>query len=255
VINRIAVLDFETTGQDPRKSQVIEAAVALVGVTDDGRLGEVEEKYESFNDPGIPIPPLIERLTGINDDMVRGQRLDWARFVGVCDRAEILVAHNARFDRGFLEVHSGSRGKKWACSSSMIDWRTAHFMPCGHLKHLAWEHNHFPVAHRAMSDVDTVVHLLRLVSRGDENRTYFQEMISNLNRRHFLVAAVNSPFESKDVLKEQRFRWNVKKKVWWKIVSEDQMESLEAFLSQRVYAGNPQHTKTEVDPLEPSQEE
>jgi DNA polymerase-3 subunit epsilon len=248
----IAVLDFETTGQDPRKSEVIEGAVALVKIGEDGKVEGVVERYESFNEPGAPIPPFIEQLTGINDAMVKGHKIDWAAFNSLCDKAELLVAHNAKFDRGFLEVHSGAKGKRWACSSSMIEWRSTHRMPCGHLKHLAWEHNHFPVAHRAMSDVDTVVHLLGLPCRGKEGKTYGQEMLETFDHRHFLVSAVNSPFETKDILKDQRFRWNAKKRVWWRLVAEDQLPEVETFLSEQVYAGNPRHTKVEVDPLDPN---
>lgn len=252
MISKLAVIDFETTGQDPREHQVIEAAIVSVQVLPDGQLGDVVEKYESLNDPGYPIPEMITRLTGIDDSMVRGQKTDWMRFVGICSRANLLVAHNARFDRSFLEGQTSFRSRHWACSSSMIDWKSVHGMPCGHLKHLAWEHQYYPKPHRALADVETVIHLLRLPSRGLPSQTYFQEMYHCATRRHFLVSANDSPYDSKRALKENRFRWSSKSRVWWKVVPEDKMEKLELFLRQKVYMGEPKHTKIEVDPLDPA---
>jgi len=98
----LAFVDLETTGTRAEADRVTEIGVVRVDASDDGvRLSE----WSTLVDPGVPIPPAIVALTGITDAMVAGaptfpsvarelaQRLDGA----------VFVAHNARFDYGFLK--------------------------------------------------------------------------------------------------------------------------------------------------------
>lgn len=94
------VFDLETTGLSVVQNTVIE----LAGVKMRG--GEVIDRFESFVNPHEPIPPHISELTNITDDMVRDAPeltvviQDFVKFVGDA----VLVAHNARFDMGFLHA-------------------------------------------------------------------------------------------------------------------------------------------------------
>lgn len=94
-----AVVDVETTGGSPaRGDRVTEVAAVLVSG------GEIQDTYSTLVNPERPIPAMIVSLTGISDSMVRQA----PRFQEVAPRvAEVLrgrvfVAHNARFDWGFL---------------------------------------------------------------------------------------------------------------------------------------------------------
>lgn len=250
--NCAAVLDFETTGLDASSGQVIEGAVALVELDADGRFGRTLDSYSSFNDPLAPIPPEIVKLTGITQEMVTGQKLDWSRFNAVLARARILISHNAPFDRAWLEQHGGYRGPLWGCSIRHIDWSETHGMPCRTLKHLAWEHDHFPNAHRAIDDVNTLVFLLRQTSKADATRTYGQELLERAAVKRHLVLANFSPFETKDLLKERGFRWAPEKKVWWKLVAESELAEMDRFMTEAIYKGKPRHFVSEpVDALDP----
>lgn len=244
-----AVLDFETTGMDAGTDQVIEGAVALVTLREDRSFGETVEVYQSFNDPGAPIPELITRLTGITDEQVRGQKLDWQKFNGLLARASVLISHNVQFDRAWVEKHGHYHSPWWACSLRMIDWSATHRMPCRTLKHLAWEHDHFPNAHRAIDDVDTLLFLLRQPSKANPERTYGQELLDNAAIRRRLVFATGAPFDSKDALKANQFRWAPEKRVWWKLTAENELEALLEFLKSHAC---PKPTVTEpVDQLDP----
>jgi DNA polymerase III epsilon subunit family exonuclease len=95
-----AVVDVETTGGSPaRGDRVID--VAVVHVTG----GQITESYESLVNPCRPIPPWIQGFTGITDAMVAGA----PPFEGIADpllerlEGRVFVAHNARFDWGFLQ--------------------------------------------------------------------------------------------------------------------------------------------------------
>lgn len=92
------VFDLETTGFSPRRNAIIEIGAVKI------EQGEITDRYSTFVDPGVSIPPRITELTGITDDMVRGQR-DISdvlpEFLEFC-RGSVLVAHNASFDYGFI---------------------------------------------------------------------------------------------------------------------------------------------------------
>ena len=94
-----AVVDVETTGvRAGGNDRITEIAVVVV------QGGRREVVFESLVNPGRPIPPVIRAITGITDEMVR----DAPSFEAVADQVlaalagRIFVAHNARFDWGFV---------------------------------------------------------------------------------------------------------------------------------------------------------
>jgi DNA polymerase III epsilon subunit family exonuclease len=94
------VFDLETTGLRPGSARICElGAVRVRGL-------ELEERYESLVDPRVPLPGAIAALTGIEPRALRGApRAEHVvrRFLDFTGDA-VLVAHNARFDLGFLDV-------------------------------------------------------------------------------------------------------------------------------------------------------
>ena len=96
----VAFVDVETTGGQPAWHRVTE--VAVVGMS----RGEIEWEWSTLVNPGTGIPPSIQRLTGISDEMVA----DAPPFAAIADelRSRLagrrFVAHNARFDYGFLRA-------------------------------------------------------------------------------------------------------------------------------------------------------
>ena len=102
---RVIVLDTETTGLDARSERIIELAMlsVLVDANTGQPVGPVTV-YESFEDPGKPITAAITQLTGIDDGMVQGQRIDDERVAQLVQEADLIVAQNAGFDRPFVEA-------------------------------------------------------------------------------------------------------------------------------------------------------
>nr|WP_083486590.1 PolC-type DNA polymerase III [Alicyclobacillus ferrooxydans] len=105
------VFDTETTGLNAREDTLIElSAVKVVN-------GEIVDTFTTLIDPLRRIPQKVSELTGITDDMVRGQpQLEDAlnRFRSFASGA-VWVAHNAEFDVGFLG--------QCARRLSMPDWK------------------------------------------------------------------------------------------------------------------------------------
>jgi DNA polymerase-3 subunit epsilon len=97
---RIAYLDLETTGMSPARERVTEVGLVLV---DDG---VVTEEWSQLINPEQPIPPEITYLTGISNSMVRAAPVfaDVAPILQEKLAGRLIVAHNARFDYGFLKA-------------------------------------------------------------------------------------------------------------------------------------------------------
>jgi len=92
------VFDIETTGGNPERNGITEIFAVRY------KAGEVMDTFYSMVNPGIPIPPIVRRMTGINNQMVRGApRIDAVmpgllEFVG----RDVLVSHNTIGDMKFL---------------------------------------------------------------------------------------------------------------------------------------------------------
>ncbi len=97
------VLDLETTGLNPATDLIIEYAAVKV------RNNQVVDTFQSLCDPGFPIPPQIEMITGITTEMVRFSPNprkvlpDFLDFVG----EDIIVGHNVLFDVRFIAASNG----------------------------------------------------------------------------------------------------------------------------------------------------
>jgi DNA polymerase III subunit epsilon len=104
-----AVIDLETTGWSPEAAAITE--IAAVRVRGARRLGE----FASLINPGVPVPPGIEDLTGISDWMLTAAPKLAAVLPGLLAFAEgsVLVAHNAPFDIGFLMAACAECGLAW----------------------------------------------------------------------------------------------------------------------------------------------
>ena len=126
----ICFLDLETTGLNTEEDKIIEIAIKVVKIDKiDGNIISFEFEYGSFQDPGMPIEDKISKITGIDDDMVSGHEIDWDKIHEIVQASDIMVAHNAKFDRSFMDRYMPlSKDKIWACSVYDIDWLNRGFV-------------------------------------------------------------------------------------------------------------------------------
>ena len=98
-----SVVDVETTGLSAHRDRVTEFAVVQV------RNGQIVHTYTTLINPECDIPLFVQQMTGITPSMVLGApkfnqvSADIDRLL----RGTVLVAHNARFDQGFLTAEFG----------------------------------------------------------------------------------------------------------------------------------------------------
>ena len=100
------VFDLETTGFSPVNDHIIE--IGAVRMEKD----QIIDRFSTFVNPGVPIPYRIEKLTSINDQMVSASpsiEEVLPKFLEFC-KGCVLVAHNARFDVGFIRENCRRMG-------------------------------------------------------------------------------------------------------------------------------------------------
>ncbi|MCC1496850.1 3'-5' exonuclease [Alcanivorax sp. 1008] len=228
---KVVILDLETTSLDTATAKVIE--IGMVAVAYSPTLGAVTQilgKFGGLEDPGEPLQEEVIRATGITDDLVAGMLIDETGAAQFSEDAELIVAHNASFDRPissrrfpFLNRH------RWACSVKDVPWRTLGY-ESAKLDYLAYKMGAFYDAHRATTDCFAVAWIL------DHVDIAWRVLIDNAMQSSYIIRAIGAPFEVKDILKANGYRWDdgerSGKKHWWKSVSGEALEKEKEWLFQ-----------------------
>ena len=109
----LAFVDLETTGTTAATDAITEIGIVRVESDPAGLAGPRIKEWSTLVNPGMPIPPEIQALTGITNAMVRDappfSRV--ANEVAAMTADALFVAHNARFDYGFLK-HAFARQQR-----------------------------------------------------------------------------------------------------------------------------------------------
>ena len=227
-------LDTETTGVDHRTCEVIELAmVAFRYSRADGRILGVARTFAALQQPSAPIPPEIVRLTRITDADVAGRNIDAAEVAAFVEGADLVLAHNAAFDRPFCEARWPVFARKpWACTYREIDWAGEGYEGAK-LGHLLMQSGHFHTGHRALDDVGALMHLLSLplpVSR----RTGLAALLGQARSPTVRVWAEGAPYAFKDHLKARGYRWSDgsagSSRAWYRDVAPDEADGEIEFL-------------------------
>lgn len=231
------VVDTETTGLSAAQEEIIEIGAVAFRYADDGSIGDVCATFSALQEPSKPIPAEITRITGITDEMVAGQIIPRAKLEALISQADIIIAHNAGFDRPFLERFSPVfENKPWACSVKEIDW-TARGFEGTKLGYLIGQSGYFHNGHRAEDDCQA---LLAVLKEKSGKTTPFAELLKSSQKSRLRIYAENSPFEMKDKLKERRYRWSDgsdgRPKSWWTEIGEDELEAELEYLRTEIYA-------------------
>jgi len=150
----------ETTGLDSRRDRIIELGMSRIEVDPQtGRAVRVVDEYQGLEDPGVPIDARPHVSPASQMDGSR-KRLDEHRIAEIAQGAALAVAHNARFDRQFVEARIELFARlPWACSCFEIDW-AAEDRSSAKLSSLAMENGWFFDGHRALEDCHAVLAVL-----------------------------------------------------------------------------------------------
>lgn len=205
---RACVVDCEATGLD-EADEVIE--VACVPFDYDRATGSVVavhfgRAFTGLRQPSFPIPQESTRIHGITDAMVAGQAVTEDQISAAVYGSQLIIAHNAGYDRPKLERHWPVFEQFcWSCSWAEIDW-DAEGIGSQKLDYLLYRMGWFHEGHRALDDALALLFLLsqRLPITG---HSALSTMLARARKPLYRVRAENTVFEAKSLLKQRGYSW------------------------------------------------
>ena len=208
----VLFLDVETTGLSYENDRIIQLALRPVFVNRESfKVSHCAGMKVIYNDPGFKISDEIIALTGVTNENVKGCEIDWTWLAGIVERVDLVVCHNAKFDRNFVmrhlqEADISEPSTIWGCSFRQINWASV----CRASQALevlcAW-HGFYYQAHDAGNDVNALIHLLVTSDR-------MGELLTAAEKSQWRVFAVDLPFEKKDEIKARRYQWDGEVRMW-----------------------------------------
>jgi DNA polymerase-3 subunit epsilon len=246
VLSKGVVVDTETTGINPDKDAIIELGMVLFEFDPEtGIAYNVLDSFDQLEAPGFPIPPEATAVHGITDEMVAGKRIDEASVKQFLEGVSLVIAHNSKFDRAFMEKRLPIFKKlPWGCSFAQVDWGEEG-VGSAKLEYIAYQFGFFYDAHRADVDCFALLEVLqqKLPKSGD---LVLKSILNSLGQKSYTIYAIGSPFDTKDTLKARAYRWDGDKKCWHITVTGDESLKAEvAWLKSSVYGGKP--AKVEIE--------
>ncbi|WP_374351452.1 exonuclease domain-containing protein [Chitinimonas sp.] len=184
-------VDLETTGANAQRDRITE-----VGIVEWD--GEQVSEWSSLVNPQTPIPPFIQQLTGINDQMVS----DAPTFAELAEqgllerlRGRVFVAHNARFDYGFLKNEFRRLGCEFRAKVVCTVKLSKKLFP-GEYKHnldIVAERNGLAVEgerHRALTDARLIYRFLHKL-RSERSAEELAAALDEVSRQASLPAGLD----------------------------------------------------------------
>lgn len=232
-------IDTETTGLNHASDKIIELGIVAFQYDPlTSGIIKIIDRYAGFEDPGIPLSAETTAITGITDEMVSGQSFDDAKVCRLADQASLVIAHNAAFDRKFVEARFPIFSKvPWGCSMTQVDWQ-AERISTRVLEYLLFKFGWFINAHRALDDAEGLLGIL-LESLPVSGTPIFKVLLERYDEVTAKVCAVGAHFDKKDVLKQRGYRWNDGAqsgcKAWWTSVPGDMEREELTWLANEVY--------------------
>ncbi len=229
-LKRGLVIDVEATGLSLENDYVIQLAMLTFDYeVESGRITDVhkDQAFEALREPSIPITEEASIITGITDDMVAGKRIDEDQVTKIVNQTDLIIAHNARFDRTMVERHWDCFTKKpWSCTFMSVDWLREGFA-AGKLDYIGMQFGWFYVGHRALAECKACLALLAQ-TLPSSNRRVLDAVREAAHNSEYLVCAVGAPFDEKDTLRERGYRWRPdglpNGKVWWTMCADPDAE-------------------------------
>lgn len=218
-------IDFETTGLDSKTDRVIEVG-AVLWCTDRNKPLRLLSETVQYNEP---LTPFISNLTGIDADMLQPalaipEVMAVAAIADLVSIADFYCAHNAPFDRGFLEAMVARHSSEIEASfvRPWIDTKTDLPTPAGResksLTYMAADHGFVsPFRHRALFDVLT---MLRIMSM------YNFDQVRQLAASPSCTLIADAAYDDRAALREHGFYWHAAGRQWRRQVKECQLASL-----------------------------
>lgn len=211
----VLIIDTETSGMEIKDGhKVIEIGGILVGFNkESGAPVEVYDTYSELEYPGFDLDPDNIAVHGITNEDLTDKAFDDDKLNDLASKADLVICHNSRFDRPFLEERFPVfKDKVFGCSLLDVEWAKSGYRS-GKLEFIAVDQGKFYEAHRALEDC---VALLSILSEKmpDTGEMPFQKILRNCIEPSFIIGAYRSPFAKNPVLKKLGFTFNKEESIW-----------------------------------------
>ncbi len=223
---RALVLDTETTGLDSSSCELLELAYVIVEFDKDANLLKVIKTFNELQEPEGDIPN--SDIHGITMDDVRGKRINFTEVKSDLEKIDVVLAHNSSYDRRVIERYCDSFVTvAWGCTMREVDY-PGRGISSAKLEFLAFKCNFFYTAHRALTDVEATLEVIRRLGA-------FREIMLKVLATTYMLQAKGSPFNKKDILKEKGYKpyYRQGKFVcWYTLVSLEEKQAETDWLMQ-----------------------
>ncbi|QIG69804.1 putative DNA polymerase III epsilon subunit protein [Rhizobium phage RHph_I46] len=202
-------VDFETTGLDTENAEVTQFGWVRFQFDDAYKITKIVRTGLKHNVPNGDVEETAARLTGLTKARLIeiGETLEQSDFDDAFDGVEFALAHNAKFDRRYVDRFYNAEPLVWGCTNADLNIRDRYMIPSNSLGILmAYMKDWFFGHHDALEDAWAGVHLADM---------FFEELVKKIFTPSYNVFAYDSPFESKDALKYRGYKWKNEGKVWW----------------------------------------
>ncbi|WP_413326047.1 3'-5' exonuclease [Synechococcus sp. MIT S9503] len=218
-VRTLLIIDTETTGLDPQLDHCLEVGVILFDVPS----RQVLAQHSFLLPVEANAAEAINRIPAAATNLPQPWRPALSYLQSLLDAADVLVAHNAAFDRQwFGRGHLPATDKPWLCSMEEMRWpaeRLLRSRPSVRDLALAYE---IPVwaAHRALTDC---IYLAEVFRRCDE----LEQLVKRgLEPRQLMRAQVS--YDDRHLARDAGFRWNEPVKgAWARRLSEREARDLD----------------------------
>ena len=173
-----AIIDIETTGGRAGRDRITEIAIVI----HDGE--KVIDQFETLLDPEVSIPLNIIRITGITNEMVQGQPkfYEVAKQIVQMTEGRVFVAHNVRFDYGFIRAEFARLGFTYSRRQLCTVRLSRKVFPGLRSYSLGNLIKHFKIKvkdrHRAMADTMATVELFEKIMAKQNGASETKDLIN-----------------------------------------------------------------------------
>lgn len=179
---RLAFIDLETTGANPVRDRITEIGIVEVD-------GDRVSTWSTLVNPERPIPRFIQQLTGIDDAMVAGAPTFDQLADELAERlhGRLFIAHNARFDYGFVRNEYQRLGRRFRADVLCTVRLSRRLFPAHHRHNLdsLIERHGLSIGsdrHRAMTDADLIWQFWRLLRAAPGDNALLEAIRHQLKR-------------------------------------------------------------------------
>lgn len=243
----VSFLDLECNGLHSGTDEIIEVGIKQALVNSKGEITEFVKEISQLQEPLDELKKKVINITGLTKEKLKDQKVDWEAVKETLLESDYIVAHNASYDRNFIEAKIGETSAIWGCTMTQINWTEKGFSSFS-LQNLCISHGIFYEGHRAINDIDATIYLMQQQSKNDK-KTYLGQLLDKINNSQILVFANKHKANKKNILKDNMYYWSPDIFSWTKVLFDDSdLEKELLWLEEKIYEEDNESSYIKVDP-------